>query len=164
MRWANSRTSLLCDFEMASLPASTSTVFAVTTMAAICGSVGPSACAAAAARPRLIAIANPIFFMRVLLMWNHTQLPVRAKAHSGCTLFALLALDAAPAPGVPGAGAPTRGRWPGLGDAPGPPPRPDRSARHRSGRHPPWPDQAREPATRAAVTGHGTGASGRSLP
>jgi hypothetical protein len=36
-------------------------------MAAIWGSVGPSACAVVAARPRLIAMANPIILMEVLL-------------------------------------------------------------------------------------------------
>src|SRR5262252_5363602 len=47
MRCANSLTSGDCAFDFANLPASMSTWLAVTTMAAICASVGPLPCAAA---------------------------------------------------------------------------------------------------------------------
>src|SRR5437868_4177263 len=67
MRSANSLTSLVCDLEAASLPASMSTWFAVTTMAAICASLGPSAAAAAVVRHRLVAITTPIILMIRLL-------------------------------------------------------------------------------------------------
>src|SRR5258708_370444 len=73
MRWPNSRTSLLCDLAMAGLAAWISAVSGVASVAAIWGAVGPSACAAVAGRPRLIAITNPIFFMRVLLIGNRSS-------------------------------------------------------------------------------------------
>src|SRR5256885_11577103 len=67
MRAANSLTCWVCDLEAASLPASMSTWFAVTTMAAICASLGPSAAAAAVVRHRLVAITTPIILMIRLL-------------------------------------------------------------------------------------------------
>src|SRR4029077_11299803 len=52
MRCANSCTSLDCALDFASLPASISTWFAVTTIAAICGSLGALPWAQAALTPR----------------------------------------------------------------------------------------------------------------
>src|SRR6185312_1430273 len=67
MSCANSLTSFECAFDRASLPASISTWLAVTTMAAIWGSVGPAAnatlAAAASARTPDHAV-NFIFIVR----------------------------------------------------------------------------------------------------
>src|SRR6184192_4007609 len=77
MRLANSLTSLVCDLEAASLPASMSTWFAVTTMAAICASLGPSAAAAAVVRHRLVAITTPIILIIKLLTLGSCDAHVR---------------------------------------------------------------------------------------
>src|SRR5256885_15398508 len=70
MRLAISLTSWVCAWEAASLPASMSTWFAVTTMAAICASLGASAAAATVVRHRLVAITTPIILMIKLLTLN----------------------------------------------------------------------------------------------
>src|SRR2546430_8309815 len=86
MRLANSLTSWVCDLEAASLPASMSTWFAVTTMAAICASLGASAAAAAVVRHRLVAITTPIILMIKLLTLNGSgdaYAPTRIRGGGG---------------------------------------------------------------------------------
>src|ERR687890_223378 len=71
MRCANSLTSLLLDFDAASLPASMSTWLAVTTIAAICASFGPADCASTpdVARARTVATTTADLLMEPSLCW-----------------------------------------------------------------------------------------------
>src|SRR5471032_1475161 len=88
-------TSLLVPFDWASLPALMSTWFAVTTMCAICGSVGPAPCAKAPPAARINALAKTMLddFMVLLLFESRLDFKV-GHSHTqtsefGCINFAI---------------------------------------------------------------------------